>query len=305
MPQKTYQAFGLHIQSDILLSALEEIECDLSDVDIFFLREGGITRQTHLADPEIDVRADAQYFHWKAVGAFLIRDAKTVLIQPHEDISDHLVSQPLLGLVMSVLLEQRGLLSLHASAVSYSGQNFLFIGDKGAGKSTTAMSLIAAGAIPLSDDLVPVEVSSFGQPHLHPSFPTTKLFPDSEKALQFQSGVSGKQVHPHSTKRQLQLGRQPMNGPQKIDRIFVLERSQNTTKLSASILPAHQAFDAIRHNCFLSRCGEQQLGQAHQIAHLRRCGALIANVPIMTMHIPEDLDRLHEIPEFMSQLLAG
>jgi hypothetical protein len=52
------------------------------------------------------------------------------------------------------LLRERGRYALHASAVARDGRGLLIAGDSGSGKSTTALSLIAAGWDWLADDVV-------------------------------------------------------------------------------------------------------------------------------------------------------
>lgn len=48
---------------------------------------------------------------------------------------------------------ERGGLCVHSAAVSRNGQGFLFLGDSGAGKSTTARLSVEAGCLALGDDL--------------------------------------------------------------------------------------------------------------------------------------------------------
>jgi hypothetical protein len=58
--------------------------------------------------------------------------------------------------VMRVVLDRRGLASLHAAAVVKDGRAILLMGEKGAGKSSLAGALCARGWRPMADDLARV-----------------------------------------------------------------------------------------------------------------------------------------------------
>ena len=59
----------------------------------------------------------------------------------------------LLGPVFSVVLSHRGLTCLHAAVLQVHGRVVALAGSKGAGKSTTALALLRAGASVVSDDV--------------------------------------------------------------------------------------------------------------------------------------------------------
>lgn len=110
----------------------------------------------------------------------------------------------LYGPVFGHLLRQRGVLALHASSVSIDDAAVLFVGDQGAGKSTTAAALALRGFPALSDDLTALGHTG-GRWHAQPAFDFLRLWPSSEPMLYGRSGV----LHPFSTtwdKRCLPLG---------------------------------------------------------------------------------------------------
>jgi hypothetical protein len=59
----------------------------------------------------------------------------------------------LLGPVFSVVLSHRGLTCLHAAVLQVDARVVALAGSKGAGKSTTALALVGAGATVVSDDV--------------------------------------------------------------------------------------------------------------------------------------------------------
>lgn len=67
-----------------------------------------------------------------------------------------------LRLVSSILLPSRGALLIHASAVVVQGEGIIFLGDSGAGKTTTARRAGREGALRIADDLAILHVGAAG-----------------------------------------------------------------------------------------------------------------------------------------------
>ena len=88
----------------------------------------------------------------------------------------------LLGSVFSCLLRLRGFLVLHGSAVAINGRVTVLMGGKGAGKTTTALTLVRQGASLVTDDLV-VLLESPGGFQVPPGPPSLRLLPDSARTL--------------------------------------------------------------------------------------------------------------------------
>ena len=63
----------------------------------------------------------------------------------------------LLGPVLSYLLEKRGVIALHAAAVTVAGRTAVFMSRNGGGKSTLAAAMMERGHSLLTDDILPVE----------------------------------------------------------------------------------------------------------------------------------------------------
>ncbi|HVR91337.1 MAG TPA: hypothetical protein VHG29_09630 [Novosphingobium sp.] len=143
--------------------------------------------------------------------------------------------------IASLLLAGRGILPLHATALEWQGRAFLFAGDGGAGKSTFAAELLAAGAQLIGDDLSAVEPPAGpGAPftvrrgraamRLHPA---TAALVDAERSEAVPDDPRGKVlVRP---KRRVDEGNLPLAG------IFLLGdgdigRRANAARLLARLL---------------------------------------------------------------------
>jgi hypothetical protein len=83
----------------------------------------------------------------------------------------------LLGPVLSLVLEQHGVLAIHGSAVCLGGLGVTFLAPKLHGKSTLALALTLSGGRLITDDLVAVDL---GTPNLvRPGAHGVRLFDDS------------------------------------------------------------------------------------------------------------------------------
>jgi len=83
----------------------------------------------------------------------------------------------LLGPVLGLLLRLQGVTCLHASAVAFEDRSVAFVGQTGAGKSTTAAAFARQGYGVISDDIAAL-VERKGAFHLMPAYPHLCLWPE-------------------------------------------------------------------------------------------------------------------------------
>lgn len=287
----TYAVYGVTIRSDLELEILDQVSAPSGGADITVKRVTGIVRSSHEFEPHFDIQPDIQYFHWTAIGAFIIEADGNVLVELHEGISDLLASHALLGLVMSVVLERRGVLCLHASAVEVAGRAVVFMGDKGAGKSTTTGAMLAKGHSPITDDLVPV-LNTDTSPVIYPGFSSTKLYPDSVKALGMRDEETDREIHFSTEKKQKEFSVPLVKSGVPAGALCVLCRSKDVTRVSFKRLAAHEALQIIMRFTFKARYGETKLGRDSLIMHMKHCAGLAATVPVYNLFIPDDLAQL-------------
>jgi hypothetical protein len=110
----------------------------------------------------------------------------------------------LVGPIMGLLLRLRGVVCLHASAVSIRDRSIVFVGSEGAGKSTTAAAFAREGFAVLSDDIVAL-VEREQQFCVLPAYTRINLWPESVKLL-YGSPDALPQILPDWGKRFLKLG---------------------------------------------------------------------------------------------------
>lgn len=235
------------------------------------------------------------------VGCFQVRDGGEILVAAEAQTPPEVARLFLLGAAMGVLLHQRGLLVLHASAVAIDGRALVFVGDSGAGKSTIAAALQARGYPVVADDVVALVVDRPGAPLVPPAFPQLKLWPDTVAAL----GHDTRQlplVHPELTKRAYRSASTSSTEPLLLGAIYVLAPGDQPT---VAALSPQDGFAA------LLRCSYAvgMLGPAASSpAHFQQCVHLAATTPIVQLTRTHDLaqaDRLTRLVEQHSAQLAG
>lgn len=167
-----YYIYGLGIHSEIKLYNLEETSSE-PDVtvcyasvpdDIAALAEQGVASS---------ITASRIWFRNNS-GHFIVRNGNEILVCPLGDADENELASFILGWSLSFLFLMRGFSAIHCSAVEIDEHRAaLLAGVSGAGKSTTALSLIDAGYRYLADDIVMVKPSA--DMLIHPGFPLQKV----------------------------------------------------------------------------------------------------------------------------------
>ncbi|SFB49408.1 hypothetical protein SAMN05216312_11077 [Cohnella sp. OV330] len=185
-----YQAFGLHISSEISLPELvTTARIGGADVEI---RLGDLSKDWRAADVEDDFYAfedDRFLFYVPEVAVYAIRGGRQIVVSPLAGAEDKRIRLYLLGTCMGAILMQRRTLPLHGSAVVVDGRAYAFIGESGAGKSTLAAAFRSRGYRLLTDDVIAVASGGAdgGTPVVMPAYPQQKLWQESIEQLGLQS----------------------------------------------------------------------------------------------------------------------
>jgi len=127
---------------------------------------------------------DAVRLTYDSVGSFRVEGGDRIVCDPLDEAAEQreffrrLIENELLGLI----LYQCDHLVLHASAVSIDGKAAIFLGPRGAGKSTTAAAFGAEGYSVLEDDVVAIRFDE-GVLTVVPGVPQLRLKSDAAAAL--------------------------------------------------------------------------------------------------------------------------
>jgi len=201
----------------------------------------------------------------------------------------------LMGPVMGYVLRRRGIVSLHASAVSIDGRAIALVGEAGAGKSTTAAAFATLGYGILSDDLVPLDDRKDGFLAL-PGYPRINLWPDSVRAL-FGSEEALPRITPTWEKRFLALDREGYrfeSNPLPLAAIYVLApRDSAAPRMSFEEQNASTALITLVKNTYVNYLMDPQM-RRHEFDIVSR---LVSAVSVRSVRPPDDPLRLREFCE--------
>ena len=153
----SYIAYGLALRSALPLPELVAAD-GTTDV---FVRLGKVDRSRSKAAAEghcFRAFADEAYLFWKEVGTFLVRSGNEIIVEPAPGVEERVLRLFILGTALAVMLHQRGLLVLHASAVALDDGAVVFLGGPGWGKSTMAAAMYARDYGVVADDVVAVDL---------------------------------------------------------------------------------------------------------------------------------------------------
>ncbi|MDX8466504.1 serine kinase [Mesorhizobium sp. VK23B] len=299
--RRFYWAYGLTISSEVALPELQPAVPATPDI-VIAVGPVDFPRPATAGGTAFRFEPTRQYLSWQAVGTFLISDASRIDVDPAPGIDDPLLAFPLLGPVLALTLHQRRLLVLHASAIAVGGQSVIFMGDKGAGKSTTAGAMISAGHLLLTDDVVALDLSDPSRPMILPGFPQLKLAADAADAIRIGQAEVRPQVHPQIEKAQHRLQEGFSGEAQPAARIYVLERGEQA---AITPLPGAGALPAIIKFSYVTRFGRQALVGDFASRHLAQCAQLAARVGVSRLEVPAGLERIDEAVALIERDLAA
>lgn len=180
-----YTAYGLTIESSVPLPELPVAgdEHDGAEADVTFYHEALGTPPAPGSTAELP-RSEQVTIAWGDYVTLRLRHGRACAFDFSSALREDMLRRYLLGPGLGILLHQRGLLVLHASAVNVAGEAVLFIGEKGAGKSTTAAGLLSRGHTLLSDDVVAIDLQDPARPVVLPAYAQLRLWPDSAAAVE-------------------------------------------------------------------------------------------------------------------------
>jgi hypothetical protein len=206
----TYVVYGLSLISEIELPELRGTEtmvhCDPIPIEI---RRGNVPHSIPHATKTVEgylVREQEALFVMTGTARFLITKGKEIKVAAEEGHEPSWLRVVLLSGALGILLHQRGLMPLHASAVVSDGECVAFGGASGVGKSTLAAGLSNQGLRLLAEDKLVVRPEE-SRWMAWPGLPLLHLFANSAKygGLSGESQAStspraGKYIHLDATR---------------------------------------------------------------------------------------------------------
>jgi hypothetical protein len=232
------------------------------------------------------------------VGAFLARKGQEIILEPLLGVSEDIIRLPLLGMVFSAVLQQRGILGLHASAIALNGGAVAFLGHKGQGKSTIAATFYARGHVLVGDDLVAVDVNDLGHHMVLPGFPQLKLMPEAVTAAlgddptQLRQLVSGYEKRARIATAGFSLA------PLPLKRLYILEEGET---LAIEPLKPQDALLHVLGQSYPARVFRQGLQGQEAASNFTRCAGVVKQVPVFRLKCPKSLTLLPATAQLLEE----
>jgi len=276
--QRGYSAYGLKIRSEVPLTEFRTAVFRTEDVLVTY-REKDFHSEGKKDIPEIDIDGAQARFCFPGVAVFHVIGGNSIIIEPEPTISASLLRLYVEGMLMGMILHQRGACVLHSSVFEHQGSAVVLLGHVGAGKSTLAAAMYRRGHRILADDNAAISITKPGLRVL-PSFPFVKLFPAVAETLQFADEDLGV-LDSSMEKKSGRVADRFSEDPLALGRIYVLGRHFGPEITPLSRLSA--TMELIR-NSIPTRWGHKGDG-----TQLRLCAAVASQVPVFTLRTFSEL----------------
>jgi hypothetical protein len=245
-----YLISGLIVQSEVELpSAILSADEDRSP-DIV-IRAGEVS--AHLLAPlrsteAWETQSGIFLLRLSGIARFLMSHGSEIVFDLAPECDARTVALYLMGTCFAILLQQRGNLVLHASAIAAEGRAMLFCGQSGAGKSTMAALLCRRGYALLNDDVCNLAPATGDTYEVRPDGRMLKLWSESLDQLAW-SKQPGMEVRADVEKYFFPPPVSEVH-PQPIGAIYILREAPPEEQNSIRRLRAIEGMAELKRNAY-------------------------------------------------------
>lgn len=247
-------------------------------------------------DPDCFATSEQYLLRIPGLASYLVSNGRDIVVCPEPGALPLDVRAYLLGTLFAVLCQQRGLLPLHASAVSSSQGVVAFLARSGQGKSSIAAHLGQRGFPVAADDICLIEITPGNKATVIPAAPWLKLWRNSLQNLGRQAeGLE--RVFSEDDKYRWPL-QSPLT-PQPIGKLIFLESEDRPAPgiQSLSSLEAIPLLMDLTHQAYvLHATGQRQ-------ENFLRCSRVSAQAKAYRLIRPWGLQYLESTVDMLEELI--
>ncbi|MDD3500645.1 MAG: hypothetical protein PHS85_09825 [Sulfurovum sp.] len=281
-----YKAFHLHFETpfacpELLPVGVEEAEA-LERVVVRFDRVPEHLNHPVQQWPVFESNENEVLLKIEGVGNFLIRNGNEIVIEKEDGCSAETLRLYLFGSAVGALLQQRGYLTLHASAIKTDKGAVLFAGDSGAGKSTTLQAFLRRGYQKLSDDTIALYYDETrGEVICLPSYPQSKIWQKTADLFDHDT-TQLRQLHPEMDKYALSTREHFYDHVLPLHAIYLLQVSNEVDEVMLEEVRGMDKFKAVNDNTYRNFYSyklpyrqehfkiAERVSRGYRIVHVRR-----------------------------------
>lgn len=173
-----YRLYGLRVISDLKFPQLVEEQDTMPEAPAIYIQAGEIPEKIqNVTDRQYEFGETTGWLSNKTTWLF-VENGEKITYSLKEGGNQIYLLTYILGYGMSMIAMQRGMLSIHCSALSDGKQAVLIAGESGTGKSTITAAFLERGYRLMADDMALVEIVD-GRALAKPAFPYQKLCRDA------------------------------------------------------------------------------------------------------------------------------
>lgn len=291
-----YKIYGIVLESEFELKLLVPAEESVLTSDVITVRERDVEdevkrylKESDAAKRRYEIGYELSAFENQG-GYFLIQNGKDITIKLKEGFTYETVSSWILGYALSMALLQRGVLTIHCSALSTDNGAVLISGTPGAGKSSLAGKLLDNGYKLMADDVAGIRFEN-NACLVYPAFPFQKL---CSNEIEKKGLDKDKLIYINEDKDKYLVPAKDIfeYGPQRLNTFIYIVKAP-VEKLSVNKLAGFDCFMAVKENLFLHRLHEGTWETKPDV--ITPCMKIAASCNIYLIFRPENTDTLEEI----------
>ncbi|WP_017378579.1 HPr kinase/phosphorylase [Paenisporosarcina sp. TG-14] len=297
-----YKAFGLTITSEFPLPEIPPLNIEDVGIDIVIEKADLTTlwSEHSIDDDDFVIKKDWIMFNISETALFLIQNGSRILVSPYKGANEDEIRLFILGTCMGAILMQRKILPIHGSAIAIDGKTYAIVGDSGAGKSTLASAFLKRGYKLLSDDVIPVSLTSDNIPMVTPAYPQQKLWLESLHHFEMESS-NYKSLFVRENKFAVPVHSQFVTEPLPLAGVFELIKGDND-EINLQPIQNLQRFYTLYYNTYRNFFIE---ASGLMDWHFTHCSKMINKIDFYQLRRPATRFSAHELVDLILTTIAA